>query len=118
MPTTFSSHSLASTALESLTKELESSYEAKPQIVKTGSTDSSKSASLHSRKSLDLRQATKGQFVVKPQDNDVYKAEGPTKEEIEQLKNELQPESLKSTSGVRFSASRNSVGHYSLGSHR
>lgn len=115
---TFSSHSLANTDLELLTRELETSYESKPQAVRTGSTESSKSASLHSRKSLDLRQATKGQFVVKPQDNDVYKAEGPTKQEIEQLKNELQPDTLKSTSGVRFSASRNSVGHYSLGSNR
>lgn len=105
--------------IESITRELEHSLDSIPLLKKSESTESSKSASLHSRKSLDIKQATKGQFVVKPQDNDNYKADGPSKEEMEQLKNVLLPtDSVKTPTGVRFSESRNSVGHYSLGSHR
>lgn len=119
MATTFSSDSLTSptNAIDSLTRELEQTFETRlPE--RSESTESSKSASLHSRKSLDIKQATKGQFVVKPQDNDIHRIECTSKEELE-VKNDLMPnEAQKTPSGVRFSASRNSVGHYSLGSHR
>lgn len=35
--------------------------------------------------SLDIHSATKGQYVVKPQDEDKSKAEGPSKEELKKL---------------------------------
>lgn len=100
---------------------MEHSLEKIPSLKssKSGSTNSSKSASLHSRKSLDIKQATKGQFVVKPQDYDKSKVDDPSCEEDEHPnKNLLKFEHKESSSSIRGSASRNSVGHYSLGAQR
>ncbi|XP_051155787.1 WD repeat-containing protein 44 isoform X2 [Leptopilina boulardi] len=71
---------------------------------------------------LDIRSATKGQYVVKPQDEDKSRAEGPSSEElerIERMKIELLsiPSSDKSNSPLG-SISSNSVGRYSLGPHK
>ncbi|XP_012145405.1 WD repeat-containing protein 44 isoform X2 [Megachile rotundata] len=72
--------------------------------------------------SLDIRSATKGQYVVKPQDEDKSKAEGPSTEElerIERMKAELM--SMKSSdksSSPLGSMSSNSIGRYSLGPHK
>nr|XP_034194005.1 WD repeat-containing protein 44 isoform X2 [Osmia lignaria] len=72
--------------------------------------------------SLDIRSATKGQYVVKPQDEDKSKAEGPSTEELERLermKAELM--SIKSSdksSSPLGSMSSNSIGRYSLGPHK
>lgn len=64
--------------------------------------------------SLDIKDAAKGQYVVKPQDADQDKAEGPSNEEmqrIEKLKEELLNSKGKSdTNGRRVSASNNSIG--------
>ncbi|XP_008552655.1 WD repeat-containing protein 44 [Microplitis demolitor] len=72
--------------------------------------------------SLDIRSATKGQYVVKPQDEDKSKAEGPSAEEIERLeKMKAELISLQSSdksSSPMGSLSSNSVGRYSLGQHR
>ncbi|XP_043263772.1 WD repeat-containing protein 44 isoform X1 [Colletes gigas] len=72
--------------------------------------------------SLDIRSATKGQYVVKPQDEDKSKAEGPSVEELERIeraKTELMSlkSSNKSSSPVG-SMSSNSIGRYSLGPHK
>lgn len=65
--------------------------------------------------SLDIKQALKGQFVVKPQDTDSLKAQSGVKES-----QEVETTSSTSRSGHsgRGSSTRSSVGHYSLGPHR
>ncbi|XP_033214457.1 WD repeat-containing protein 44 [Belonocnema kinseyi] len=72
--------------------------------------------------SLDIRSATKGQYVVKPQDEHRSKAEGPSSEElarVERMKAELLSvrSSDKSNSPIG-SISSNSIGRYSLGPHK
>ncbi|CAL7937491.1 unnamed protein product [Xylocopa violacea] len=72
--------------------------------------------------SLDIRSATKGKYVVKPQDEDKSKAEGPSTEElerVEKMKAELM--SLRSSdksSSPLGSMSSNSIGRYSLGPYK
>ncbi|XP_076295873.1 WD repeat-containing protein 44 isoform X1 [Lasioglossum baleicum] len=72
--------------------------------------------------SLDIRSATKGQYVVKPQDEDKLKAEGPSVEElerIERVKAELMSvRSSDKSSSPMGSMSSNSIGRYSLGPHK
>ncbi|XP_018340138.1 PREDICTED: WD repeat-containing protein 44 isoform X3 [Trachymyrmex septentrionalis] len=71
--------------------------------------------------SLDIRSATKGQYVVKPQDEDKLKAEGPSTEElkrVERMKAELLSRSSEKSSSPLGSASSNSIGRYSLGLHK
>ncbi|XP_011331076.1 WD repeat-containing protein 44 isoform X3 [Ooceraea biroi] len=71
--------------------------------------------------SLDIRSATKGQYVVKPQDEDKLKAEGPSTEElerVERMKAELLSHSSGKSSSPLGSASSNSIGRYSLGPHK
>ncbi|XP_031829407.1 WD repeat-containing protein 44 isoform X2 [Nomia melanderi] len=72
--------------------------------------------------SLDIRSATKGQYVVKPQDEDKSKAEGPSAEElerIERVKAELMSvRSSDKSSSPLGSMSSNSIGRYSLGPHK
>ncbi|XP_029154900.1 WD repeat-containing protein 44-like [Nylanderia fulva] len=71
--------------------------------------------------SLDIRSATKGQYVVKPQDEDKLKAEGPSSEElerVERMKAELLSRSSEKSSSPLGSASSNSIGRYSLGPHK
>ncbi|XP_071569382.1 WD repeat-containing protein 44 isoform X2 [Temnothorax nylanderi] len=71
--------------------------------------------------SLDIRSATKGQYVVKPQDEDKLKAEGPSTEElerVERMKAELLSRSSEKSSSPLGSASSNSIGRYSLGPHK
>ncbi|XP_078033124.1 WD repeat-containing protein 44 isoform X1 [Augochlora pura] len=72
--------------------------------------------------SLDIRSATKGQYVVKPQDEDKLKAEGPSVEELERLeriKAELMSvRSSDKSSSPMGSMSSNSIGRYSLGPHK
>ncbi|XP_044263042.1 WD repeat-containing protein 44 isoform X2 [Tribolium madens] len=101
---TFESSDLASPAstIESLTREFEHSLDRLP------SESESKSSTLRSGHSLDIKQALKGQFVVKPQDNDSLKAGdvGKVKAEVAQ------------GASPRGSSTRSSVGHYSLGPHR
>ncbi|XP_014205246.1 WD repeat-containing protein 44 isoform X2 [Copidosoma floridanum] len=69
--------------------------------------------------SLDIRSATKGQYVVKPQDEDKVKAEGPSSEELERLakmKAELMSVNSSEKSSSPFSSiSSNSMGRHSLG---
>ncbi|XP_011307374.1 WD repeat-containing protein 44 isoform X2 [Fopius arisanus] len=72
--------------------------------------------------SLDIRSATKGQYVVKPQDEDKSKAEGPSSVELDRLE-KIKAELLslrssdKSNSPIG-SISSNSIGRYSLGPQR
>ncbi|XP_072759446.1 WD repeat-containing protein 44 [Anoplolepis gracilipes] len=71
--------------------------------------------------SLDIRSATKGQYVVKPQDEDKLKAEGPSSEElerVERMKAELLNRSSEKSSSPLGSTSSNSIGRYSLGLHK
>ncbi|CAK9795885.1 WD repeat-containing protein 44 [Anthophora plagiata] len=72
--------------------------------------------------SLDIRSATKGQYVVKPQDEDRSKAEGPSHEElerVEKMKAELMSvRSSDKSSSPLGSMSSNSIGRYSLGPHK
>ncbi|EEZ99884.1 WD repeat-containing protein 44 [Tribolium castaneum] len=101
---TFESSDLASPAstIESLTREFEHSLDRLP------SGNESQSSTLRSGHSLDIKQALKGQFVVKPQDNESLKAGegGKVKSEVVQA------------ASPRGSSTRSSVGHYSLGPHR
>ncbi|XP_034949974.1 WD repeat-containing protein 44 isoform X2 [Chelonus insularis] len=72
--------------------------------------------------SLDIRSATKGQYVVKPQDEDKSKAEGPSKEELERLEKMkaelLSLQSSDKSNSPMGSISSNSIGRYSLGQNR
>ncbi|XP_023288748.1 WD repeat-containing protein 44 isoform X2 [Orussus abietinus] len=72
--------------------------------------------------SLDIRSATKGQYVVKPQDEDRSKAEGPSLEElerVERMKAELLSlRSSEMSSSPLGSMSSNSIGRCSLGPHK
>lgn len=72
--------------------------------------------------SLDIRSATKGQYVVKPQDEDRAKAEGPSSEELERLgrlKVELLSANSSQTSGSPVgSISSNSIGRTSGGTRK
>ncbi|XP_017878096.1 WD repeat-containing protein 44 [Ceratina calcarata] len=71
--------------------------------------------------SLDIRSATKGQYVVKPQDEDKSKAEGPSSEElerIEKMKAELLSVRLSDKSSALGSVSSSSIGRHSLGPHK
>ncbi|KAG5895382.1 hypothetical protein JTB14_029605 [Gonioctena quinquepunctata] len=122
---TFETRELASPAstIESLTRELEHSLDQLPSVKSVESNKyfltESHSLNLHTGQSLDIRQALKGQFVVKPQDNDSVKAQdlfgcdGYGKEKKLSLTKEII-----SNSSPRGSSSRSSVGHYSLGPHR
>lgn len=125
--TTFTSSCLASPAstIESLTKEFEDSLDKLPNsksklTPSDKSSESSKSSTIRSVHSLDIKQAIKGQYVVKPQDDDKSKAEGPSQEEVERLKIELLSANNEAppVSSPRSSAGRSSIGHYSLGPHR
>lgn len=106
--------------IESLTRELEHSLDHLPTNKNERTelvSSESKSSSLRSGHSLDIRQAIKGQFVVKAQDTDNSKAgvldlDSGNKELL--LKNASQ----KPTNSPRGSANRSSVGHCSLGPHR
>lgn len=110
--------------IESLTREFEDSLDKLPISKSKGATDkssdSSKSSTIRSVHSLDIRQACKGQYVVKPQDDDKSRAEGPSQDEIERLKIELLSvdTATPKPNSPRSSAGRSSIGHYSLGSHR
>jgi len=72
--------------------------------------------------SLDIRSATKGQYVVKPQDEDRAKAEGPSSEELERLdrlKAELLSANSSQTSGSPVgSISSNSIGRTNGGTRK
>ncbi|XP_020300445.1 WD repeat-containing protein 44 isoform X2 [Pseudomyrmex gracilis] len=71
--------------------------------------------------SLDIRSAIKGQYVVKPQDEDKLKAEGPSTEElerVERMKAELLGRSSEKSNSPLGSGSSNSIGRYSLGPHK
>ncbi|XP_076759475.1 WD repeat-containing protein 44 isoform X2 [Xylocopa sonorina] len=72
--------------------------------------------------SLDIRSATKGKYVVKPQDEDKSKAEGPSTEElerVEKMKAELMSvRSSDKSSSPLGSMSSNSIGRYSLGPYK
>lgn len=120
---TFSSTALASPAstIESLTREFEHSLDCLPSAKQEKQSSESKSSSLRSGRSLDIREATRGQFVVKPQDPDNAKAVDGTKQESEGCKSGQLPvgsPSNKRGNSPRGSTNRSSVGHYSLGPHR
>lgn len=124
---TFESSELASPAstIESLTREFEHSLDRLPSVKSTKSDrnfhSDSKSSTLRSGHSLDITQATKGQFVVKPQDNDSLKAHGSSKSNEsadEEHHLGILVEGIGSNNSPRGSTSRSSVGHYSLGPHR
>lgn len=120
---TFSSTALASPAstIESLTREFEHSLDCLPSTKQDKQPFESKSSSLRSGRSLDIREATRGQFVVKPQDPDNAKAVDGTKEESDGCKSGQLPvasPSNKRGNSPRGSINRSSVGHYSLGPHR
>lgn len=101
------------TTIDSLTKEFESSLDSLPSKSdrNVGSSNVHKSNSTPSGNSLDIRQISNGQFVVKPQDN------GRIKPEIITL-NERGIPSEDNKHDSKASVNRNSIGHYSLGSHR
>lgn len=117
---TFSSTALASPAstIESLTREFEHSLDRLPATTKQDKQQQhheTKSSSLRSGHSLDIKEATRGQFVVKPQDTDNSKAVSGAHQEAEQVV--TTPANQKVGSSSRSSTNR-SVGHYSLGPHR
>lgn len=119
---TFTSSCLASPAstIEFLTKELEDSLVDNLPITKSkspASSTSSKSSTMRSVHSLDIRQIIKGQYVVKPHDDDKSKAQGPSQIEIQRLKSDILAAAKEhsNSNSLRSSASRGSVGHYSLG---
>ncbi|GFG30888.1 hypothetical protein Cfor_07452 [Coptotermes formosanus] len=64
--------------------------------------------------SLDIRSATKGQYVVKPQDEDRAKAEGPSSEELERL-DRLKAELLSANSSQASGSSVGSISSNSIG---
>lgn len=116
---TFSSTALASPAstIESLTREFEHSLDRLPASSKQDKQQhhEAKSSSLRSGHSLDIKEATRGQFVVKPQDTDNAKAVSGVHQEGEEVV--TTPANQKVGSSSRSSTNR-SVGHYSLGPHR
>ncbi|KAJ1529621.1 hypothetical protein ONE63_006388 [Megalurothrips usitatus] len=61
--------------------------------------------------SLDIRSATKGQYVVKPQDEDRARADGPPPEELDRVKTER----MSSRSSQASNSPRGSVGSNSIG---
>ncbi|CAG9865437.1 unnamed protein product [Phyllotreta striolata] len=121
--TSFKSSELASpaTTIESLTREFEHSLDRLPSFKsEKGAGTASRSSTLRSGHSLDIREALKGQFVVKPQDNVSSKARPTSKEELDSDgADKLSVSTDKTTvnSSPRGS-NRSSVGHYSLGPHR
>ncbi|XP_019874908.2 WD repeat-containing protein 44 [Aethina tumida] len=110
--------------IESITKEFEHCLDRLPTKVTKSNTNlqsESKTSTLKSVHSLDITQALKGQFVVKPQDNDSLKGHDITKGTAENPRQELEvpsEEAGSSTNSPRGSSNRSSVGHYSLGPHR
>ncbi|XP_057659565.1 WD repeat-containing protein 44 isoform X1 [Diorhabda carinulata] len=120
--TNFESTDLASpaTTIESLTREFEHSLERLPSVKSTKSEkilqsdQQSRSSTLRSGHSLDIRQAIKGQFVVKPQDNESLKARH--SDNHDKLIVSIEKNNV--SSSPRGSGNRSSVGHYSLGPHR
>ncbi|CAG9827624.1 unnamed protein product [Diabrotica balteata] len=125
--TNFESSELASpaTTIESLTREFEHSLDRLPSIKSTKSDrilgSESQSSTLRSGHSLDIKQALKGQFVVKPQDNESLRARQSSKEDVDtdsQDKLTVSTEKTNVNSSPRGSGNRSSVGHYSLGPHR
>ncbi|XP_044761785.1 WD repeat-containing protein 44 isoform X2 [Coccinella septempunctata] len=132
--TTFqtSSHHLASpiSTVESLTREFEHSLPKQsslpsskepPEVQESKSSKSSRNSTLKSVHSLDINQALKGQFVVKPQDTESYKARKSSKVEIAEkvgCMSLVKDFSSSVAAGTRGSSGRSSVGHYSLGPHR
>ncbi|KAJ8918039.1 hypothetical protein NQ315_011495 [Exocentrus adspersus] len=124
---TFESSELASPAstIESLTREFEHSLDRLPSVKSTKSDrnyhSESKSSTLRSGHSLDITQAIKGQFVVKPQDTDSLKAQGSSKGNESPDKDHqlgIPVDNINANNSPRGSTSRSSVGHYSLGPHR
>ncbi|CAH0553276.1 unnamed protein product [Brassicogethes aeneus] len=105
--------------IESLTREFENSLDCTPPIKPTKSGKSSQSSTLKSVHSLDITEATKGQFVVKPHDSDSLKAQGGSRcaDTVEGLC-ATSKETDSSNNTPRGSSNRSSVGHYSLGPHR
>lgn len=120
--------------IESLTREFEHSldfelpHKSKLNSIeeKSKSENSSRSSTIKSAVSreldfsLDIKDATKGQYVVKPQDEDKSKAEGPSVEEMERIE-KLKSELLNATkvdTNHRSSTNGNSIGRSSLGPHR
>lgn len=125
--TNFKSSELASpaTTIESLTREFEHSLDRLPSVKSTKSDKcggaESQSSTLRSGHSLDIRQALKGQFVVRPHDNDSLKAQPASKGELESDsmdKLSVSTEKTATTSSSPRSSNRSSLGHYSLGPHR
>nr|CAI5843943.1 unnamed protein product [Callosobruchus analis] len=85
-----------------------------------GGSRASRSSTLKSGRSLDIEEALRGQFVVKPQDTDSLKAKG-GRDKSSEVSEEEKIETKIGSVGVhspRGSNSRSSVGHYSLGPHR
>lgn len=133
--TTFqtTSHHLASpvSTVESLTREFEHSLPKQSSLTSTKSETeqdpepkslkNSKTSTLKSIHSLDINQALKGKFVVKPQDNDNYKAKKSSKIDVAEKSSCISLAGDSSNivvTSTRGSSSRSSVGHYSLGPHR
>ncbi|CAH1996900.1 unnamed protein product [Acanthoscelides obtectus] len=80
----------------------------------------SRSSTLKSGRSLDIEEALRGQFVVKPQDTESLKAKG-GRDKSSEASEEEKLETKNGSDGAhspRGSNSRSSVGHYSLGPHR
>lgn len=125
--------------IESLTREFEHALDRSNPSIKSTKSDKStfqcsdsKSSTLRSGHSLDINQALKGQFVVKPQDIDCLKAQRLSLKDETYVKdtttitatipevvtnNKVQSCSNNNPS-PRGSSNRSSVGHYSLGPHR
>lgn len=97
-----------------MTREFEHSLDRLPSLKREKPQTEAKSSSLRSGHSLDIKEATRGQFVVKAQDTDISKAQ----QENEDVKDmPVATTSNKVGIAPRSSASRN-VGHFSLGPHR
>lgn len=106
--------------IESLTKEFEHALDRLPSSSSSTKPEKHKavvkSSSLRSGHSLDIKEATRGQFVVKPQDTDNAKAVKP--EINEECKSESPATSISKGGNSSKSTVNRTVGHYSLGPHR
>lgn len=99
-----------------MTREFEHSLDCLPSTTKQENHkhNEAKSSSLRSGHSLDIKEATRGQFVVKPQDTDNAKA----KQESDSVKDEAVATPNQQVGSNSRNGTNRSVGHYSLGPHR
>lgn len=74
---------------------------------------------MRSGHSLDITQAIKGQFVVKPHDTESLKAQGSTiSKNSDEERDKRESDNVIATDRSKETSGLSSLGHYSLGPHR